>query len=79
VHLEDATSAIVVEGECDELAPDERLAAELSEHSRTKYGYGPDPADYPAPGSWRLRPVSALAWNRFPEDATRFAFGGGRP
>jgi nitroimidazol reductase NimA-like FMN-containing flavoprotein (pyridoxamine 5'-phosphate oxidase superfamily) len=77
MHLEDATWAIIVEGACEELVPDEGLAAELSERSRAKYGYGPDPASYQASGSWRLRPATVLAWSRFPEDATRFAFGSG--
>jgi nitroimidazol reductase NimA-like FMN-containing flavoprotein (pyridoxamine 5'-phosphate oxidase superfamily) len=75
MHLEDAISAIVVEGACEELVPDESLATALSELSRAKYGYGPDPASYPASGSWRLRPATVLAWTRFPEDATRFVFG----
>jgi hypothetical protein len=76
MHLEDAASAIIVEGACDELVPDGSLAVQLSEYSRAKYGFGPDPAGYAAAGSWRLRPTTVLAWNRFPEDATRFTFSG---
>ncbi len=77
MHLEDAASAIIVEGACEEFVPDQSLAAQLSKHSRAKYGYGPDPASYATAGSWRLRPATVLAWNRFPEDATRFTFGDG--
>ena len=75
MHTEDASSAIIVEGTCEELVPDERLAAQLSEHSRAKYGFGPDPASYATAGNWRLRPATVLAWKRLPEDATRFVFG----
>jgi len=77
MHLEDASSAIMIEGACEELSPDQGLAARLSEQSRAKYGYGPDPATYAASGNWRLRPATVLAWTRFPEDATRFTFGSG--
>jgi nitroimidazol reductase NimA-like FMN-containing flavoprotein (pyridoxamine 5'-phosphate oxidase superfamily) len=77
MHLEDAASVIIVEGTCEELVPDESLAAELSKQSRAKYGYGPHPATYAKPGNWRLRPATVLAWNRFPEDATRFRFSSG--
>jgi hypothetical protein len=75
MHLQDATSAVIVEGACEELVPDESLAAQLSKHARAKYGYGPDPASYATAGNWRLRPATVLAWTRFPEDATRFTFG----
>jgi hypothetical protein len=76
MHLEDATGAVIVEGACEELFADESLAAQLAKHTRVKYGYGPDPASYAKPGSWRLRPATVLAWTRFPDDATRFTFGG---
>jgi general stress protein 26 len=72
VHLEDAQRAVIVEGTCAELVPDEDLARRLSERSQAKYGYGADPAES---GIWRLVPDRVLAWERFPVDATRFVFG----
>ena len=74
LHLEDALSAVIVEGVCEELFADGALAAQLSEHSKTKYGYGPDPASYASSGVWCLRPQRVLSWGRFPRDATRFVF-----
>jgi len=71
LHLEDA---IIVEGVCEEVFPDDRLAAALAERSRAKYGYGPPPESYRETGVWRLRPVRAIAWEQFPRDATRFTF-----
>ena len=74
LHLEDAERAVVVEGVCEEVFPDEELARRLSALSTSKYGYGPDPASYTRTGVWRLRPERALSWERFPRDATRFTF-----
>ena len=74
VHLEDAEHAVIVEGRCEEIVPDATLARRLSELSKTKYGYGPDPASYAQTGVWRLRPERVLSWQRFPRDATRFVF-----
>jgi hypothetical protein len=77
LHLEDAGSAVIVEGVCEQLFPDGQLARRLSELSKSKYGYGPDPASYAKTGIWRLRPERVLSWERFPRDATRFVFGPG--
>jgi hypothetical protein len=74
LHLDDPTRAVIVEGSCDELRADDDLARRLTEPSRTKYGYAPDPKAYAGPGGWRLRPRRVLAWTRFPRDATRFLF-----
>jgi nitroimidazol reductase NimA-like FMN-containing flavoprotein (pyridoxamine 5'-phosphate oxidase superfamily) len=74
VHLEEADRAVIVEGRCEEIFPDEQFARRLSELSKEKYGYGPDPATYASTGFWRLRPERVLSWNRFPLDATRFVF-----
>lgn len=74
LHLEDAVSAVIVEGTCDEVFPEDDLAAELAEQSKTKYGYGPDPSSYAQSGIWRLSPERAVAWTQFPRDATRFLF-----
>ena len=58
LHLEDAGSAVIVEGVCDEVFPDGALARALSEQSKAKYGYGPTAAKLrrdrrmaPAPGA----------------------------
>ena len=75
MHLEDAEHAVIVEGRCEELVPDEQLARRLSKLSKSKYGYGPDPATYANSGVWRLRPERVLSWQRLPTDATRFLFG----
>jgi nitroimidazol reductase NimA-like FMN-containing flavoprotein (pyridoxamine 5'-phosphate oxidase superfamily) len=75
VHLEESEHAVIVEGHCKEIEPDDRLARRLSELSKSKYGYGPDPASYTTAGIWRLRPARVLSWQRFPRDATRFVFG----
>jgi nitroimidazol reductase NimA-like FMN-containing flavoprotein (pyridoxamine 5'-phosphate oxidase superfamily) len=74
LHLEDALQAVIVEGECDEVFPDASLARRLSELSKSKYGFGPDPESYTRNGVWCLRPVRVLSWERFPRDATRFVF-----
>ena len=74
MHLEDAEHAVIVEGRCEEIVPDEHLARRLSESSKAKYGYGPDPASYADSGVWRLRPERVLSWRRLPRDATRFVF-----
>ncbi|HWT22528.1 MAG TPA: pyridoxamine 5'-phosphate oxidase family protein [Solirubrobacteraceae bacterium] len=79
VHLGDADHAVIVEGRCEMIVPDARLARRLSERSKAKYGYGPDPASYADAGVWRLRPERVLAWRRFPRDATRFVFGRAKP
>ena len=75
VHLENAEHAVIVEGRCEHVVPDDQLARRLSELSKSKYGYGPDPASYANTGVWRLRPERVLSWQRFPRDATRFVFG----
>ena len=75
VHLDDAEHTVIVEGRCEEIVPDLGLGRRLSEHSRSKYGYGPDPATYTTTRVWCLRPERVLSWRRFPRDATRFVFG----
>jgi nitroimidazol reductase NimA-like FMN-containing flavoprotein (pyridoxamine 5'-phosphate oxidase superfamily) len=73
LHLEDATSAVIVEGTCEVIQAGEQLAQRLSEISKAKYGYGPPPTVY-ANGVWRLEPVRVLSWEQYPRDATRFVF-----
>lgn len=74
LHLEDAASAVVVEGVCERVHPEAERARRLADRSRQKYGYAPDPAVYTEQGVWRLRPSRVLSWQQFPRDATRFAF-----
>jgi hypothetical protein len=72
-HLEDAASAVIVEGVCEWGSPGPDTAAELSRASKGKYGYGPPPSSY-LEGVWRLVPVRVLAWSDLTTDATRFVF-----
>ena len=76
LHLEDAARAIVVEGACESLVPDLDLAGRLADRSQEKYGWAPPAESYTRQRLWRLLPTRVLAWDRFPEDATRFVFPG---
>jgi nitroimidazol reductase NimA-like FMN-containing flavoprotein (pyridoxamine 5'-phosphate oxidase superfamily) len=73
LHLEDGTSAVIVEGTCEVIQADDALAQRLHESSKAKYGYAPPPSVY-ANGVWRLTPARALSWEQYPRDATRFVF-----
>jgi len=73
LHLEDGTSAVIVEGECAVVQAGPELAQTLHERSKAKYGFAPPPSVY-ASGVWRLRPVRVLSWEQYPRDATRFLF-----
>lgn len=73
VHLEDALSAVIVEGRAEWTRPSAELAGRLAAASTDKYGYGPGPEAYLA-GAWSVRPHRVLAWSGFPTDATRFRF-----
>lgn len=74
LHLEDAASAVIVEGNCERLVPDADLAAGLARASKEKFGYAPEPSSYASNGVWCLRPARVLSWQQFPRDATRFVF-----
>lgn len=74
MHLEDATSAVIVEGACAVIEADAELAETLSTTARRKYGYGQPPETY-RQGVWRLRPTKVVAWTDLTRDATRFTFG----
>lgn len=74
LHLEDAASAVIVEGTCAVEQPDQAFAEQLAATSRAKYGYGP-PASVYLGGVWALRPARARAWTDLTVDATRFRFG----
>lgn len=73
LHLEEADRAVIVEGACEIVMPDDDFAQRLSELSGAKYGFGPPPSVYKT-GVWRLSPRRVLAWEQYPSDATRFVF-----
>ncbi len=83
LSLEDGRHAVMLEGRSDSARADaeglgRRLAAAF-----TKYhgdGYAPSADAWSGPGGGGLRvfrPRIALAWVRFPQDATRFVFDAG--
>jgi nitroimidazol reductase NimA-like FMN-containing flavoprotein (pyridoxamine 5'-phosphate oxidase superfamily) len=73
VHLEDAVSAVIVEGTCELVRPSEELAERLAAASREKYGHAV-PASVYLGGVWALVPARVLAWTDLGADATRFRF-----
>jgi nitroimidazol reductase NimA-like FMN-containing flavoprotein (pyridoxamine 5'-phosphate oxidase superfamily) len=73
VHLEDGTAAVIVHGVAAVHVPDDAGAERLAAAAKAKYGYG-QPASTYREGVWRLTPVTVLAWNELPRDATRFRF-----
>jgi pyridoxamine 5'-phosphate oxidase-like protein len=73
MHLEDALSAVIVEGRAELVVPSSDLADRLVAASNAKYGYSPGRDAY-AGGVWVLCPQRVLAWNDLPKDATRFRF-----
>jgi hypothetical protein len=75
--LEDAASAVIVEGTCREVFPDGELATRLAAASKDKFGYAPEPSSYNSTGLWCLWPSRVLSWQQFPRDATRFVFDSG--
>jgi nitroimidazol reductase NimA-like FMN-containing flavoprotein (pyridoxamine 5'-phosphate oxidase superfamily) len=76
IHLENALDVVILQGDAQELhAPDRALAERLSEASAKKYGYAPKPEEYEkVEGVFVFRPRLALAWSKFPKDATRWHF-----
>ena len=73
LHLEDATSSVIVEGTCAIEVPSDEGAEALSAASKAKYGYGP-PASVYREGVWALTPARVLTWTDLAVDATRFVF-----
>lgn len=70
VHLESGDEVVILEGEAEAFALDDRLA----DAYREKYEYRPDPSEG---GGWfRLRPRVGFAWTEkdYPRTATRFDF-----
>jgi Pyridoxamine 5'-phosphate oxidase len=73
IHLADAMAVTIAEGRADWLTPPLPLAKRLAAAAKQKFGYAPSPHDYLG-GVWCLRPQRVLAWQSFPQDATRFRF-----
>lgn len=70
VHLESGDDVVILEGEAEPFALDDRVADAYN----AKYGYRPAPS---ADGAWyRLSPRVAFAWTEqnYPRTATRFDF-----
>jgi hypothetical protein len=70
VHLESGDDCVILEGEVESVAIDDRVADAFE----AKYDWRPDPAEG---GLWlRLAPRVAYAWleRDYPSSATRFAF-----
>jgi hypothetical protein len=72
VHLESGDDVVILEGEVEEVALDDRLAGVYE----AKYDYRPEPPGSEGEAWYRLRPRIAYAWQErdFPRSATRFAF-----
>ncbi len=79
IHLENALEVVILHGEAHPFhAPTHAFALLLAEASKKKYGYGPPPEMYEtAEGVLMFRPQMALAWKKFPQDATRWHFEDG--
>ena len=82
LSLEDGRRAVVVEGRSDPARADDdglgiRLAAAFGKYHASGYAPAADAWAGEDGGGLRvLQPRMALAWTRFPEDATRFVFPG---
>jgi nitroimidazol reductase NimA-like FMN-containing flavoprotein (pyridoxamine 5'-phosphate oxidase superfamily) len=73
LHLEDAQSAVIVEGRCAFEKASQETADRLASASISKYGYAPPSSAY-VTGVWVLSPTRVLAWSDLTADATRFVF-----
>lgn len=71
VHLESGDDVVILEGEIEQVALDDRIADAF----QAKYDWRPEAQE--GDGGWyRLRPAVAYAWmeHDYPKSATRFAF-----
>ncbi|MDP8908435.1 MAG: pyridoxamine 5'-phosphate oxidase family protein [Chloroflexota bacterium] len=74
VHLESGVDVVILEGSGEDVmtVADRALASQIVRQWDAKYGrLTPDPV---TDGIFRLRPSTARAWTRFPDDATRWQF-----
>jgi hypothetical protein len=81
LHLESGTTVTIVEGLTKQSEP---IVGELGERLSTEYtrkygrlGYTPQPDAWSgdhAGGMCVLTPEKAIAWSKFPDDMTRYAF-----
>jgi hypothetical protein len=81
LSLESGTEVVIVEGRSEVARVDDALGVRLA----AAFGKYHDDGYAPAADSWSgegsggmrvLRPATAMAWFRFPADATRFVFDG---
>lgn len=70
VHLEDATNAVMLEGEVHRVGADADpdLLRRIAESYRAKYQTPHDPP------YWALRPTVVYGWSPFPATATKWTF-----
>ena len=73
LNLEDAESAVIVEGIAAWVKPSKPVAQRIAAATTAKYGYPQSASDY-LDGVWRLPPAKVMAWNTLYVDATRFLF-----
>ena len=76
VHLDSSDEVVIMYRNVQLEMPDHKLAIQLSNASVAKYGYGPRPEEYEKMKVHVFRPDKALAWIKFPKDATRWQFSG---
>ncbi len=83
LHLENGAQAVIVEGRSGPVdPPGPELGGRISEELCRKYsssGYSPGPDSWEGPDAGelcRFIPAKALAWFDFPNDMSRFRFGG---
>ncbi len=83
VHLESGDEVVILEGVAEEIRkPARALFEQIDRQYASKYDYkpsdnlaSPDAEPFPEGGLYAVRPRSALAWTKFPQDVTRFSFG----
>lgn len=78
VHLESGEEAIILDGICAPASPpDPETARRLSVAYRAKYaelGYSPEPTQWDEGGLYVFTPRQCIAWTKFFENPTKFAF-----
>jgi general stress protein 26 len=72
ITLEDAESAVILEGRVRFLRPDTELAERIAQESNRKYDQGQKREDYEAEQIAEFAPALAFAWTALFKDATRW-------